>query len=63
MECDRIFTLPKVQRHPVISDLNAGSGLLTFKAWRWLTEGGVYAYTRTSTEAIACPTRTASNTF
>jgi putative ATPase len=34
-------------------DLNAGSGLLTFEALRRVPEGGVYACTRTSAEAVA----------
>jgi putative ATPase len=50
---DRIFTLAQLQRHHVVLDLNAGSGLLTFEALRRVPEGGVYACTRTSTEAIA----------
>jgi putative ATPase len=50
---DRLFTLAQVQRHHVILDLNAGSGLLTFEALRRVPEGGVYACTRTSAEAVA----------
>jgi putative ATPase len=50
---DRIFTLAQLQRHHVILDLNAGSGLLTFEALRRVPEGGVYACTRTSAEAVA----------
>ncbi|MEP0778326.1 AAA family ATPase [Microcoleus sp. ZQ-A2] len=50
---DRIFTLAQLQRHHVVLDLNAGSGLLTFEALRRVPEGGVYACTRTSAEAVA----------
>jgi putative ATPase len=50
---DRIFTLTQLQRHHVVLDLNAGSGLLTFEAVRRVPEGGVYACTRTSAEAVA----------
>ncbi|MEM9163270.1 MAG: AAA family ATPase [Cyanobacteria bacterium P01_F01_bin.4] len=41
--CDRIFTLLTPQRHHVILDLNASSGLLTWEAIRQVPEGGVYA--------------------
>jgi putative ATPase len=50
---DRLFTLAQLQRHHVVLDLNAGSGLLTFEALRRVPEGGVYACTRTSAEAVA----------
>lgn len=50
---DRIFTLAQLQRHHVVLDLNAGSGLLTFEALRRVPEGGVYACTRTKAEAVA----------
>ncbi len=50
---DRIFTLAQLQRHHVVLDLNAGSGLLTFEALRRVPEGGVYACTRTPDEANA----------
>jgi len=50
---ERIFTLAQLQRHHVVLDLNAGSGLLTFEALRRVPEGGVYACTRTSAEAVA----------
>jgi precorrin-6B methylase 2 len=43
---DRLFTLAQLQRHHVVLDLNAGSGLLTFEALRRVPEGGVYACTR-----------------
>jgi len=50
---DRIFTLAQLQRHHVVLDLNAGSGLLTFEALRQVPEGGVYACRKTSAEALA----------
>ncbi len=50
---DRIFTLAQLQRHHVVLDLNAGNGLLTFEALRRVPEGGVYAFPRTSAEAVA----------
>jgi len=50
---DRIFSLTQLQRHHVILDLNAGSGLLTWSAVRQVPEGGVYACVRTSQEASA----------
>lgn len=40
---DRIFTLAQPQRHHVLLNLNAGSGLLTWEAVRQVPEGGVYA--------------------
>ena len=40
---DRIFDKAKLQRHHVVLDLNAGTGLLTWEAIRQVPEGGVYA--------------------
>lgn len=40
---DRLFELAQVQRHQVILDLDARSGLLTWEAVRRVPEGGVYA--------------------
>lgn len=40
---DRLFELAKVQRHHLVLDLNAGSGLLTWEALRRAPEGGVWA--------------------
>ncbi|HEY9878701.1 MAG TPA: AAA family ATPase, partial [Leptolyngbyaceae cyanobacterium] len=40
---DRIFTLATPQRHHLILDLNARTGLLTWEAVRQVPEGGVYA--------------------
>lgn len=50
---DRIFALAQPQRHHVILDLNAGSGLLTWEAVRQVPEGGVYACVQTEQDAIA----------
>ncbi len=41
---DRLFSQTQIQRHHVILDLKAGSGLLTWEALRRSPEGGVYAY-------------------
>ena len=40
---DRLFALAQLQRHQVVLDVNAGSGLLTWEAVRRVPEGGVYA--------------------
>jgi putative ATPase len=50
---DRLFTLANPQRHQVILDLNAGSGLLTWEALRRVPEGGVYACVRNDADASA----------
>jgi putative ATPase len=50
---DRIFDLAQLQRHHIVLDLNAGTGLLTWEAIRQVPEGGVYACVRTSTDANA----------
>ncbi|MFB2839322.1 AAA family ATPase [Floridanema evergladense] len=50
---ERIFSLVQLQRHHIILDLNAGSGLLTWEAVRQVPEGGVYACVRTDKEASA----------
>ena len=50
---DRIFTLAAPQRHHLILDVNAGSGLLTWEALRQVPEGGVYACVRTAADASA----------
>lgn len=41
---DRLFALLNPQRHHVLLDLNAGTGLLTWEAVRQVPEGGVYSY-------------------
>jgi putative ATPase len=50
---DRLFSLAPPQRHHLILDLNAGSGLLTWEALRQVPEGGVYACVRTAQDAQA----------
>jgi putative ATPase len=50
---DRIFTLANSQRHHLILDVNAGSGLLTWEAVRCVPEGGVFAWVYQSTDASA----------
>jgi putative ATPase len=50
---DRIFSLAQIQRHHVVLDINAGSGLLTWEAVRNAPEGGVYACVFTEKDANA----------
>ncbi|MBD2464633.1 AAA family ATPase [Oscillatoria sp. FACHB-1407] len=50
---DRLFVLANPQRHHLILDLNAGSGLLTWEATRRTPEGGVYACVHNPTDAAA----------
>lgn len=50
---DRLFDGLPIQRHHVILDLNAGSGLLTWEAIRRVPEGGVYACVWQEQDAIA----------
>ncbi len=50
---DRLFALATPQRHHVVLDLNAGSGLLTWEAVRQTPEGSVLACVRTATDADA----------
>lgn len=40
---DRVFTLARVERHDLVLDLNAGTGLLTWEAVRRAVAGGVWA--------------------
>ncbi|KAA3663668.1 MAG: AAA family ATPase [Chloroflexi bacterium] len=42
---DRLFELAGVQRHHLVLDVNAGTGLLTWEAVRKAPEGGVWALT------------------
>jgi putative ATPase len=42
---DRLFEWAALQRHHLVLDLNAGSGLLTWEALRRAPEGGVWALT------------------
>jgi putative ATPase len=50
---DRLFSLSSPQRHHVVLDLNAGSGLLTWEALRLVPEGSVYACTHHAVDAEA----------
>lgn len=50
---DRLFAQVKPQRHHLILDLNARSGLLTWEALRRVPEGGVYSQVNTNTDAQA----------
>lgn len=50
---DRLFALNPPQRHHLILDMNAGSGLLTWEALRQVPEGGVYACVRQAKDAEA----------
>ncbi len=50
---DKLFVLAGVERHHLVLDLNAGSGLLTWEAVRCAPEGGVYALTADSTTGTA----------
>jgi putative ATPase len=50
---DRIFAGVKLQRHSLVLDLNAGSGLLTWEALRRAPEGGAWALAREAGEAAA----------
>jgi len=50
---DRLFDLTRIQRHHLLLDLNAGSGLLTWEAMRRAPEGGVWALTANSNDAEA----------
>lgn len=50
---DRVFKLAQIQRHHLVLDLNAGSGLLTWEAVRQTPEGGVYARVEEATAAEA----------
>ncbi len=50
---DRLFALAQLQRHHLVLDLNAKSGLLTWEALRQVPEGGVYACVSSQTEAEA----------
>jgi putative ATPase len=50
---DRIFATATLQRHHVVLDLNATSGLLTWEAVRQVPEGGVYACVPSSQDYAA----------
>jgi putative ATPase len=50
---DRLLDAARVQRHSLVLDLKAGSGLLTWEALRRVPEGGVYALARSRRDADA----------
>ncbi len=50
---DRVMEAARLQRHHVVLDLHAGSGLLTWEAVRRAPEGGVFALARTPQDAEA----------
>ena len=50
---DRLFALTTIERHHVILNLNARTGLLTWEAIRQVPEGGVYAWVQNEADAQA----------
>jgi putative ATPase len=50
---DRVLDAAAIQRHFLVLDLNAGSGLLTWEALRRASEGGVYALVQSDQDAEA----------
>ena len=50
---DRVLDAARLQRHSLVLDLNAGSGLLTWEALRRAPEGGVWSLASTAAEADA----------
>ncbi len=50
---DRVLDAARVQRHHLLLDLNAGSGLLTWEALRRAPEGGVVTLARSGQDADA----------
>ncbi len=50
---ERLFEIARLQRHHLVLDLNAGSGLLTWEAVRRTPEGGVWALTPGATSGAA----------
>ncbi len=50
---DQIFVLARVERHELVLDLNAGTGLLTWEAVRRASAGGVWALAADQTTAAA----------
>ena len=50
---ERLFELAAVQRHHLVLDVNAGSGLLTWEAVRSAPEGGVWALAAATTDGEA----------
>lgn len=50
---DNLFEIANPQRHHLILDLNAKSGLLTWEAIRRVPEGGVYSWVKNKKDALA----------
>ena len=50
---DRVLDAARLQRHSLVLDLNAGTGLLTWEAVRRAPEGGVWTLTYAANEAGA----------
>ncbi|MCX7707995.1 MAG: AAA family ATPase [Anaerolineae bacterium] len=50
---DRVLDAARLQRHSLVLDINAGTGLLTWEALRRVPEGGVWCLTATAAEAQA----------
>ena len=50
---DRLLDAARLQRHSLVLDLNAGSGLLTWEALRRAPEGGVWSLAYAANEAAA----------
>ncbi len=50
---DRLLDAARLQRHSLVLDLNAGTGLLTWEALRRVVEGGVWALAARPDEAVA----------
>ena len=57
---DRLFSKLSLQRHDVVLNLNAATGLLTWEALRSVPEGEVYAMTYQASEPIALQEQAAS---
>ncbi|MFM7887282.1 MAG: AAA family ATPase, partial [Pseudanabaena sp.] len=57
---DRLFSKLSLQRHHVVLNLNAATGLLTWEALRSVPEGSVYAITYQASEALALQEQAAS---
>jgi putative ATPase len=50
---DKVFALAKIDRHELVLDLNAGTGVLTWEAVRRASVGGVWALAATAQTATA----------
>ena len=50
---DRVLDAARLQRHHLVLDINAGSGLLTLEALRRVPEGGVWTLAAGASEAAA----------